>query len=251
MQWICNLKLINKWNFNFIFTHFDPDQIKLCTQVYEALKSININLEDTDYFFTDQQEKVLQEFFKNDKFPLVKDLEYLSQIFDVSFQKVGIWFQKARQDLIENSLEFECAQSTKPYPQLGTLKRHIPTIHEGHKNYQCDSCCKSFSCKGSLTEHNYIIHEGHIDYKCKSCGKSFSAAVKLKRHMQTVHEGKKDHKCESCGKSFSEAAKLKRHIRTVHEGAKNYNCESCGKRFSYSWNLKKHIHTIHEGKSFC
>ena len=72
MQWICNLKLINKWNFNFNLTHFDPDQIKLCTQVYKALKSMNINLEDTDYFFTDQQEKVLQEFFGNDKFPCSK-----------------------------------------------------------------------------------------------------------------------------------------------------------------------------------
>ena len=39
---------MNKWNFNFNLTHFDPDQIKLCTQVYEALKSMNINLEDTE-----------------------------------------------------------------------------------------------------------------------------------------------------------------------------------------------------------
>ena len=81
MQWICNLKLMNKWNFNFNLTHFDPGQIKLCTWVYEALEcQVSMNLENTDYFFTDQQEKVLQKFFEKDKFPLVKDLEYLSQM---------------------------------------------------------------------------------------------------------------------------------------------------------------------------
>ena len=76
------------------------------------------------------------------------------------------------------------------------MKRHIHTIHEGHKDHKCESCDKSFSQAENLKEHIYIVHEGQKDYKCESCGKSFSQARHLKLHILAVHEGYKDHKCK-------------------------------------------------------
>ena len=34
----------------------------------------------------------------------------------------------------------ECKQCTKTFSRAGGLKRHIHTIHKGHKDYKCESC---------------------------------------------------------------------------------------------------------------
>ena len=70
---------------------------------------------------------------------------------------------------------------------------------------------------GDLKKHMHTIHEGHKDFKCESCGKSFSHAHTLKKHIHTIHEGHKDYKCVPCGNSFSQAHHLKRHIFKIHE----------------------------------
>ena len=54
----------------------------------------------------------------------------------------------------------------------------------------------------SLRKHIRTVHEGHKDHKCESCNKSFSHAHHLRRHIHTIHEGHKDYKCESCGKTI-------------------------------------------------
>ena len=125
------------------------------------------------------------------------------------------------------------------------------TIHENQKDQndsKCESCGKVFSDVGDLKKHNHTVHEGHNDYKCESCGKIFSQAEDLKTHVHTIHEKQKDqnYECESCGKSFSQVGDLNRHIHRTHQGNKDYKCESCSKSFSYAHSLKKHIHTFHE-----
>ena len=134
----------------------------------------------------------------------------------------------------------------KFFPTVQILRRHIHTVHEGHKDYKCEACGKSYSTAQYLKEHIHTVHDGHKDYKCDSCGKSFPHAGYLKKHIRTIHEGRKDHKCESCGKYFAQAGDLKKHIHRVHEGRKDYKCEPCGKRFSQAQHLKRHTHTVHE-----
>ena len=59
------------------------------------------------------------------------------------------------------------------------------------KGHICESCGNTFSEAGNLKRHIYTIHEGHKDHKCESCGKSFSQAGVLNRHIYTIHEGHK------------------------------------------------------------
>ena len=60
-------------------------------------------------------------------------------------------------------------------------------------------CEKSFTWATSLRIHIKTIHEDHKDFKCEYCGKSFTQAVNLRVHMKTIHEDQKDIKCDSCG----------------------------------------------------
>ena len=40
-----------------------------------------------------------------------------------------------------------------------------------YSNYKCESCGKSFSSAQILKKHIHTIHEGHKDHKCDTCGK--------------------------------------------------------------------------------
>ena len=111
------------------------------------------------------------------------------------------------------------------------------------QEHKCGSCSKSFIQACHLKRHIHTVHEGHKDYHCKSCSKSFSQGGDLKRHNHTVHKGNKDFICEPCGKAFSGKGYLKIHIYSVHKEHINYICEFCNKSFS---NLKRHITTTHK-----
>ena len=56
------------------------------------------------------------------------------------------------------------------------------------KYNKCGSCGKSFSNGATLKIHIHTIHEGHKDHKCESCGKSFTGAQYLKKHIHTIHQ---------------------------------------------------------------
>ena len=48
------------------------------------------------------------------------------------------------------------------------MRRHIKTVHEGHKDFKCKSCIKPFTLAGCLRAHIKNIHKGHKDFKCDS-----------------------------------------------------------------------------------
>ena len=60
------------------------------------------------------------------------------------------------------------------------------------KHYNCEYCHKSFTQASSLKNHIHTIHDGHKDHKCESCSKSFSHPGNLKQHIRTIHKGHKD-----------------------------------------------------------
>ena len=41
------------------------------------------------------------------------------------------------------------------------MRRHIKTVHEGHKDFKCKSCIKPFTLAGCLRGHTKNIHKGH------------------------------------------------------------------------------------------
>ena len=65
------------------------------------------------------------------------------------------------------------------------MRKHIPTVHEDHKDHKCESSGKLFSQTGDLKKHINTIHS---EDKCESCVKSFSDEQNLKKHTHTVHD---------------------------------------------------------------
>ena len=90
------------------------------------------------------------------------------------------------------------------------------------KDNTCTSCGKLFSNPTNLRRHIYTVHEGHKDYKCDSCERAFAQSGDLRKHKRTVHLGRRDHKCRLCGTSFSEAGSLRRHIMKFHDESNYY-----------------------------
>ena len=144
----------------------------------------------------------------------------------------------------------KCQSCGKLFSRADSLKKHIFTVHEGHKNYKCESCGKLFSGAIYLKKHIHTFHEGHRDhmmvhngkiykYKCSKCPKTFTKASHMKRHMDT-HENIRS-KCDICCKDFIFKKSLDTHIKTVHEEKRDYKCDICGKSSSSIQNYKSHL----------
>ena len=61
------------------------------------------------------------------------------------------------------------------------MRRHIKTVHEGHKDFKCKSCEKSFT-PDSVRGHIKNIHKGHKYFNCDPCEKLFTSASNLREH---------------------------------------------------------------------
>ena len=69
----------------------------------------------------------------------------------------------------------------KSFTQAGNLRKHIKTVHEGHKNHKCNSSEKSFSQRSNLKTQIQIVHDGHNDHNCGHCGKYFTQFSKVRQ----------------------------------------------------------------------
>ena len=114
-----------------------------------------------------------------------------------------------------------------------SLRVHIKTIHEHHKDFKCEYY-------GNL---RIYMKKMIKKFKCDTCGKSFSHSHQLRVHMKTIHEYKKDFTCDSCQKLFCHSHHLR---ENNHEDQKDFKCDTCAKSFSVSHHLRVHIKTIFE-----
>ena len=55
----------------------------------------------------------------------------------------------------QSTIKKICCQEKK---MAKNLKKHINTIHLGHKDYKCEFCGKSFSEGRTLKNHTHIVH---------------------------------------------------------------------------------------------
>ena len=95
------------------------------------------------------------------------------------------------------------------------MKKHIHTIHDGHKDYKCGFCAKSFTQVQHLKTHIHTVHEGHKDHKCEYCSKSFLTASDMEKHVCRIPIIDNIDKCDICGKVLKES-KLRKHMISIH-----------------------------------
>ena len=116
-------------------------------------------------------------------------IEQYEKNFQTSYTKNKDHFSESSS--IHEDQDNKCKNCGKHFSSKTNLKKHIHTIHEGHKDYKCDFCNKLFNQESNLKKHVYAIHVGHKGFKCEFCGKLFSQKVNMRRHKQKVHEGLK------------------------------------------------------------
>ena len=129
------------------------------------------------------------------------------------------------------------------------------------KNFSCKDCGKKFTADRNMKRHIYTVHEGHKDYKCKHCNQYFGLKQVMERHIENAHNNQtevivkldpkikikiKNHKCEVCGKSFTQVANLKKHIDDVHLKIKDYLCKYCDDAFNQHKKLMDHLLGYHK-----
>ena len=174
-------------------------------------------------------------------------------------------------------MDHKCDSCGKSFTQLGNMKNHIKTVHEGQINYKCDSCEKSFAQSGNLKKHIKTIHEQK--WKCTACEMTFFKSISLRKHKKKIHSvGNTYHKCEYCSKIMSTKNNLNRHIKNVHSSTNDqkyiedvpeiktelttnsialisldnrqkvqkYYCDLCMKNFTTKYNLKDHVDNVHK-----
>ena len=142
--------------------------------------------------------------------------------------------------------QIQCKICAKTFTEVGILKKHINSVHNGQNDNICDSCGKKFSTKKTLRYHVMAIHDQLKPYKCGSCEKAFVKKQKLNEHIKVIHMNQQDYPCNQCKKSFALKRYLEKHIKEVH-GDNVYICEICSSAFSTTSGMKSHVKKFHEG----
>jgi predicted RNA-binding Zn-ribbon protein involved in translation (DUF1610 family) len=81
--------------------------------------------------------------------------------------------------------KFNCDMCDKDYMELGNLKIHKKTKHDGF-SYDCDLCDYKANQKGSLASHKQARHEG-VRYFCDKCNFKSTTQKYLIVHKKAQH----------------------------------------------------------------
>lgn len=143
--------------------------------------------------------------------------------------------KRSRKENLANPLQ--CEVCGKICVNLGVLKSHKLTAHEGQRTEICEFCNKGFILKYQLQRH-LNIHLNKRQYKCDfgSCQSGFNDRTGLRSHRFICPERtdviEKPHECKICNKTFPFPARLRDHMQMYHLGSKKFGCEECEKVFS-------------------
>lgn len=156
-------------------------------------------------------------------------------------QPIGILPSKAVVGPYDFNLK--CAKCEKVFTQVGSLNRHIRTIHaenpDTSESFLCDTCGRNFTAQLYLDRH----------IKNHQCGKTFGSTMPLLNHMRFIHR-KGGVLCAVCQYKCKDNHSLKIHMaQHVCAGrvleVKNYTCEHCSNTFSLPAYLARHMINIH------
>ena len=121
----------------------------------------------------------------------------------------------------ERKKPFRCSECAKSFRFQSHVKEHFESVHEG-KRHKCSLCDSNFSRMGTLKRHISTLHTVHEGkrHKCLLCDSNFSREGTLKRHISTLHKDNTSYNCSKCEARFFAESKLEYHIASVHEGRK-------------------------------
>ena len=150
--------------------------------------------------------------------------------------------------LFKCEFEYEVGKKCdKTFTAEKNLKRHIYTVHEGHRDFQCEICLINYTSKQVLLRHMNMMH--NIESPSKDDNKiqfeNDSEDHGINDSTETENDGNKSFKCDRCDKMFTANRNLKRHIYIVHEGHKDFQCAVCYQFFGFKQILERHMEKMH------
>uniref|UniRef100_A0A0X3PMA0 C2H2-type domain-containing protein n=1 Tax=Schistocephalus solidus TaxID=70667 RepID=A0A0X3PMA0_SCHSO len=141
--------------------------------------------------------------------------------------------------------QLTCEACDDVFAEIGSLKRHMDSMHPHLRGYTCKICGKICSKLRSLQNHIDAVHKKLRKYTCEFCGKAFAWKTSLKNHVNVIHRSVRISVCETCGKAFTHSGSLKDHMDVVHKKIRKYTCQLCDKSFGWKGDLNNHVNGIH------
>merc|ERR1719186_88596 len=86
---------------------------------------------------------------------------------------------------------------------------------DGTKSHSCDQCEYKTNQIGYLRLHVNSIHEGQR-FSCNQCKYKATQESSLKKHIQSIHEGKR-YPCDQCEYQATQTCNLRTHKALRHQ----------------------------------
>ena len=159
--------------------------------------------------FTDQQVKVLQDFFEKNAYPKEEDLRHLSKVLNLGPRVIVVWFQNARQKVRK---VFE----NQPPPAEREEEKTSRFQRTAELNYQCNRCKLVYQRYQELVRHQR--QHCYREESSRQRGKSEEScpetpAVSVAEVKPTPQDN--TYKCGKCPQEFDRFDRWREH-QVVH-----------------------------------
>lgn len=171
------------------------------------------------------------------------------QFCDYKTQKLS---HMKRHELTHTGKKYKCHDCPKSFNEIGKLRTHQNSKHQGQARYKCDKCSRTFSSKGGIMYHQQTKHNNSYKYKCETCDKGFNTIQHYLGHKNT-HTGIRPFVCDKCNIGFSYPSVLTSHKRVCKGkidglatgGIDLYPCQECKEKFALPSSLQDHVREMH------